>query len=104
MNTVSAISIDNAEEVVKNQKSKRKSTALNFNNSNTIEFRTFRGTMNTDVLIANIQLVQLIADLALQELSVQNILDLTFNQLINKMLAADYRELVNYCNKKGLLD
>ena len=104
LNTVSAISIDNAEEVVKNQKSKRKSTAINFNNSNTIEFRTFRGTMNTDVLIANIQLVQLIADLALQELSVQNILDLTFNQLINKMLAADYRELVNYCNKKGLLD
>ena len=104
LNTVSAISIDNADEVVKTQKEKRKNTAINFNNSNTIEFRTFRGTMNTDVLIANIQLVQLIADLSLQDLSVQNILDLTFNQLINKMFEADYRELVNYCDKKGLLD
>ena len=104
LNTVSAISIDNADEVVKTQKEKRKNTAINFNNSNTIEFRTFRGTMNTDILIANIQLVQLIADLSLQDLSVQNILDLTFKQLINKMLAADYRELVNYCDKKGLLD
>ena len=103
LNTVSAISIDNAEEVVKNQKSKRKSTAINFNNSNTIEFRTFRGTMNTDVLIANIQLVQLIADLSLQDLSVQNILDLTFNQLINKMFEADYKELIQYCDKKELL-
>ena len=103
LNTVSAISIDNANEVVKNQKEKRKNTAINFNNSNTIEFRTFRGTMNTDVLIANIQLVQLIADLALQELSVQNILDLTFNQLINKMFEADYKELIQYCDKKELL-
>ena len=60
--------------------------------------------MNTDVLIANIQLVQLIADLALQELSVQNILDLTFNQLINKMFEADYKELIQYCDKKGLLE
>ena len=99
-----AVSVDNAEEVVKIQKAKQKSTAINFNNRNTIEFRVFRGTMNTDVLIANIQLVQLIADLALQELSIQDILDLTFRQLINKMFEADYRELVNYCDKKGLLD
>ena len=103
LNTVSAISIDNANEVVKNQKEKRKNTAINFNNRNTIEFRAFRGTMNTDILIANIQLVQLIADLSLQDLSVQNILDLTFNQLINKMILADYKELIQYCDKKELL-
>ena len=90
--------------MVKNQKEKRKNTAINFNNSNTIEFRTFRGTMNTNVLIANIQLVQLIADLSLQDLSIQDILDLTFNQLINKMILADYKELIAYCEKKGLLD
>ena len=104
LNTVTAISVDNAEEVVKNQKAKRKSTAINFNNSNTIEFRTFRGTMNTNVLIANIQLVQLIADLALQELSIQNILDLTFSQLVNKMVDAEYNELIAYCEKKGLFE
>ena len=104
LNTVSAISLDNASEVVKNQKTKRKSTAINFNNTNTIEFRTFRGTMNTDVLIANIQLVQLIADLALRDLSVQNILDLTFTKLIEKMIENNYKELLNYCEKKGLLD
>ena len=57
--------------------------------------------MNTNVLIANIQLVQLIADLALQELSIQDILDLTLNQLINKMFEADYKELIAYCDKKG---
>ena len=59
--------------------------------------------MNTNVLIANIQLVQLIADLSLQDLSVQNILDLTVNQLIDKMFEADYKELIAYCDKKELL-
>ena len=103
LNTVSAISLDNAEEVVKNQKAKQKSTAINFNNSETIEFRVFRGTMNTNVLIANIQLVQLIADWALQELSIQDILDLTFNKLLQKMVEADYKELIAYCEKKELL-
>ena len=96
-------SLDNAEEVIKNQKAKPKTTAINFNNSETIEFRVFRGTMNTDVLIANIQLVQLIADLALQELSIQDILDLTFTKIVSKMFEADYKELLQYCDKKGLL-
>ena len=104
LDRVNTISLDNAEEVVKNQKTKRKSTAINFNNYNTIEFRVFRGTMNTDVLIANIQLVQLIADLALRDLSVQNILDLTFTKLVEKMIENNYKELLNYCDKKGLLD
>ena len=103
LDTVTAVSIDNAEEVVKNQKAKQKSTAINFNNSETIEFRVFRGTMNTNVLIANIQLIQLIADLALQDLSIQDILDLTFNKLIQKMVEEDYTELVNYCYKKELI-
>ena len=103
LNTVNAISIDNAEEVVKNQKAKQKSTAINFNNSETIEFRVFRGTMNTNVLIANIQLVQLIADLALQDLSIQDILDLTFNKFVNKMVEEDYKELIAYCEKKELI-
>ena len=104
LNTFSAVSVDNADEVVKNQKAKSKSTAINFNNTNTIEFRTFRGTMNTNVLIANIQLVQLIADLALTEMSVQDILDLTFSELVQKMQENEYIELLQYCDKKGLLD
>lgn len=40
--------------------------------------------MNTDILVANIQLVQLIVDLALTDMSVQDILDLTFSELIQK--------------------
>ena len=104
LNTVNAVSLDNAEEVVQNQKSKSKSTAINFNNSETIEFRVFRGTMNTDTLIANIQLVQLIADLSLTDMSVQDILNLTFNNLVQKMQEDNYQELFKYCAKKGLLD
>ena len=104
LNTVNAISVDNAAEVVKNQKAKSKSTAINFNNSNTIEFRVFRGTMNTNVLIANIQLVQLLADLALTELNIQDILNLTFSDLIRGMQENEYIELLQYCDKKGLLD
>ena len=73
-------------------------------NNNTIEFRVFRGTMNTDTLIANIQLVQLIADLSLTEMSVQDILNLTFSELIRGMQENEYIELLQYCDKKGLLD
>ena len=104
LDTVSGVSLELSDTIVKRQKAKSKFTAINFNNTNTIEFRVFRGTMNTNVLIANIQLVQLIADLALQELSIQNILDLNFSQLVNKMVDAEYNELIAYCEKKGLLD
>ena len=103
LDTINGVSLELADIIVKSQKEKPKSTAINFNNSETIEFRVFRGTMNTNVLIANIQLVQLIADLALQDLSVQDILDLTFNKLVNRMLEEDYTELVNYCYKKELI-
>ena len=104
LTTVTAVSVDTADEIVKYQKSRGKSTAINFNNSNTIEFRIFRGTMNTDVLVANIQLVQLLADLALTEMSIQDILNLTFNKLIQKMQENGYQELLQYSHKKGLLD
>ena len=103
LDTISSVSLELSDIIVKSQKEKPKSTAINFNNSETIEFRVFRGTMNTNVLIANIQLVQLIADLALQDLSIQDILDLTFSKLIQKMVEADYKELIQYCEKKELL-
>ena len=104
LTTATAVSLDTADEIVKCQKSKGKSTAINFNNNNTIEFRVFRGTMNTNVLIANIQLIQLIADLSLTEMGVQDILNLTFSELINMMQENEYIELLQYCDKKGLLD
>ena len=103
LNTFSAISVDNAAEVVQNQKAKSKSTAINFSNTNTIEFRVFRGTMNTNKLIANIQLVQLLADWSRKPLTVYDILNLNITDFKNEILTNDYAELLNYCIEKEVI-
>ena len=101
--SATAVSEETAETIVKQQKSKRKSTAINFRNSATIEFRVFRGTMNTNTLIANIQLVQLLADIALTNISIAKILDFSFSDLVSEMKKCEYTELIAYCEKKELM-
>ena len=85
------------------QKNKSKCTAINFSNKNTIEFRVFRGTMNTDKLIANIQLVQLLADWSRKDLTIYDILNLNIADFKNEILRNDYTELLNYCTEKEVL-
>ena len=59
--------------------------------------------MNTNKLIANIQLVQLLADWSRKNLTIYDILNLNITDFKNEILANDYVELLNYCIEKELL-
>ena len=98
-----SLEIENSMEIADSQKNKSKCTAINFSNKNTIEFRVFRGTMNTNKLIANIQLVQLLADWSRKNLTVYDILNLNIADFKNEILTNDYAELLNYCVEKEVI-
>ena len=98
-----SLEIENSMKIADSQKTKSKCTAINFSNKNTIEFRVFRGTMNTKKLIANIQLVQLLADWSRKNLTVYDILNLNIADFKNEILTNDYAELLNYCIEKDVL-
>ena len=93
----------NSMKIARAQKNKSKCTAVNFSNKNTIEFRVFRGSMNTNVLIANIQLVQLLSDWSRKNLTVYDILNLNIADFKKEILTNDYSELLNYCTEKELI-
>ena len=98
-----SLEIENSMKVANSQKNKGKNTAINFSNKNTIEFRVFRGTMCTNKLIANIQLVQLLADWSRKNLTVYDILNLNIADFKNEILANNYEELLNYCIEKEVI-
>ena len=98
-----SLEIENSLKIASSQKNKGKFTSINFSNKNTIEFRVFRGTMNTQTLISNIQLVQLLADWSRKNLTVYDILNLTVTDFRNEILENNYPELLNYCVEKEVI-
>ena len=59
--------------------------------------------MNTNKLIANIQLVQLLADWSRKNLTIYDILNLNITDLKNEILLNEYTELLNYCIEKEVI-
>lgn len=69
--------------------------ALNLNNSKTIEFRFFRGTLKTSTFYATLQLIYNIIELAKRE----DIRGVSYKQLIN--LNKDFTDLIDYSKERG---
>jgi len=90
------------------RKSKRKNDgshearyyALNITNANTVEFRLFRGTLNRNTIMANLQLVSNIVRLA-KERDLLGVQDATWEDLVK---IQEYPELTAYLATKGLND
>lgn len=68
--------------------------ALNLNNSKTIEFRFFRGTLKTTTFYATLQLIYNIIELAKRE----DVRGISFKQLIN--LNKDFTDLIEYSKER----
>ena len=98
-----SLELENSLKIADSQKKKSKCTAINFSNKDTIEFRVFRGTMNINKLIANIQLVQLLADWSRKSLTVYDILNLNITDFKNEIITNEYTELLNYCIEKEVI-
>lgn len=68
--------------------------ALNLNNSKTIEFRFFRGTLKTSTFYATLQLIKNIIEIAKKE----DVRGISFKHLIN---LNGYADLIEYSKERG---
>lgn len=72
---------------------------INLQNTSTIEYRIFRGSLKRDTVIASIQFVDLLCEIT-GTLSEQEIRDLTWGDIVRK--GSKYKELKNYFSQRGL--
>ena len=76
-------------------------TCVNLNNSNTIEFRMFRGTLKYNTLIATLQIVDRICDVAFcsSDSEMQNI---TWSEFVSGISPQIMPELIQYLKERRL--
>ena len=82
------------DDVLDYGKSYGKYKALNFSPDNTIEFRLFRSTTNINELLACLETVQLIVELAI-EWDIRDILTTPFSRIIGEAKIRGFENLIN---------
>lgn len=101
---------DTQEEVLEKAEEVRRSNccghngryrAINLQNEQTVEFRMFRGTLNSETLFATLELTQLLCDYC-KDHSVEEVMDLTWAKLV-EIGCEKYPEFKGYVNRKHLL-
>ena len=81
--------------------SKGRYSCVNIENDHTIEFRMFRGTLKYNTLIATLQMVDLICDVALS-LTDCEIIDVTWSEFVSGIPTEKYPELIQYLKERRL--
>ena len=76
-------------------------TCVNITNTNTIEFRIFRGTLKTNTIIATLQMADYICDMAVSMCD-ENIEKLSWCTFVEGIDPAKYPELVTYMKERRL--
>lgn len=94
---------DDPKEILDNAKSSNKGryTCVNLTNTATIEFRIFRGTLKLNTLIATLQLVNRICDVAFY-LSDSQLQDMTWTEFVSGISEGETPELVTYLKERRL--
>jgi hypothetical protein len=88
--------LDEAKAYTKTGRHLDRYKAINLRPEHTIEFRFFKGTLNIDTIMANIQLINNLVDIA----NTETIESITFDDILNYR---DYIELKAYAIKRGLI-
>lgn len=82
--------------------------AVNFMNDTTIEIRLFRGTLNPTAFYAALEFVEIWSQLAKQSIDYINAANFTFDTFLDFAKRNNqgemYREFLDYCQEKGLID
>ena len=74
---------------------------INLRNVDTVEFRIFRGTLKSNTILAALELVDRICDLAVS-LSDRELKGLTWAAFVSTITTDNFPELVRYLNERGL--
>jgi formylmethanofuran dehydrogenase subunit E len=77
--------------------------AINLENRNTLEFRIFRGTLNSTTFFATVQFIEYLTNY-LQEITLERLQVLTWTEFVESIPAIIYPELVTYLDARGLYD
>ena len=76
-------------------------TCLNLNNQHTIEFRIFKGTLKHNTIIATLQLVNYICDMAVS-MTTDNVTGLSWADFVERIDSSRYPELITYLKERRL--
>ena len=91
------------EETVKKAKdAKGRYFAVNLQNENTIEIRIFRGTLKIETFKASLQFTHLLTEL-MPTISLQDTLNLTWNNLIETASEKGYTEFIEYSKVRKII-
>ena len=71
----------------------------NVQNLNTTEFRLFKSTLNYNCIIARLELVSLLCDIAVQN-DLQTCCSLEWSDIVNHAKKLGYKKLINYMATK----
>ena len=94
---------DTGREILEHAKKSHQGryTCVNLTNSNTIEFRIFRGTLKYNTLIATLQFVEKLCSVAIS-LSEGQLQSLSWSDLMLGISEKQYPELVQYLKERRL--
>ncbi len=93
---------DEPKEVLNNAKySYNRYSCVNLTPSETIEFRIFRGTLKYNTIIATLQLVETICDVA-SALSDDEVKGLTWSEFVSRLYEDTTPELIQYLKERRL--
>ena len=76
-------------------------TCINLNNEDTVEFRIFRGTLKYNTLIATLQMVNRICDVALF-CSDEELKELSWTSFVSQLSKEDYPQLIAYLKERRI--
>ncbi len=94
---------DSPREVMDNAKKKGigRYACVNLTNYNTIEFRMFRGTLKVNTIIATLELVNIVCDMAVK-FSDDEISKLSWTDFVLSIPESEYPELIMYLKERRL--
>ena len=93
---------DDPKDVLRSAKSHaERYTCVNLTPSNTIEFRIFRGTLKYNTLIATLQLVETLCDVAFA-LSDDEVKAITWSEFVSNLYEDTVPELIQYLKERRL--
>lgn len=94
---------NNPKEILDHAKSDydNRYTCVNITNYETVEFRMFRGTLKYNTLIATLELVDKICDIAIN-LSDDELQKISWSEFVMSLDECDHRELITYLKERRL--
>lgn len=91
----------NPKDILDKAKDSSRYSAINLQNSSTIEFRMFRGTLKYNTIIATLELIKIVCDLAVSSTD-KEMQDLSWTQFVSNINVDEYPELIQYLKERQI--